>query len=517
MMALEKKLLDLVTRKEKGRLGGGEKRIASQHEKGKYTARERVEKILDAGSFEEFDLFVTHRCSDFDMQKNQPLTDGVITGYGTIQGRLVFVFSQDFTIFGGSLSKAYAEKIVKVMEMAAKVGAPVIGINDSGGARIQEGVDSLAGYADIFLRNVLYSGVVPQISLVLGPCAGGAVYSPAITDFILMVEKTSYMFLTGPKVVKQVTQEDVTTEQLGGTGVHASKSGVAHLVYASEDACFDGLRRLFSFLPQNNTVNVPAQPCSDPLNRMEAKLNEVVPDNPNKPYDMKEIITLVVDNRDFFETQPLFAANIITGFARFNGRAVGVVANQPKVMAGVLDSAASIKAARFVRFCDAFNIPLVIFEDVPGFMPGTNQEYNGIIRNGAKLLYAFAEATVPKITVIVRKAYGGAYCVMSSKHIRGDINLAWPSAEIAVMGPDGAVEIIYSEELKKAEDAGKKKEELKDLYRDLFANPYSAARKGYIDDVIEPAGTRLRLIKALEMLASKRDSNPPKKHGNIPL
>jgi acetyl-CoA carboxylase carboxyltransferase component len=517
MMALEKKLLDLVTRKEKGRTAGGEKRIASQHEKGKYTARERVEKILDAGSFEEFDMFVTHRCTDFDMQKNQPLTDGVITGYGTIQGRLVFIFSQDFTIFGGSLSKAYAEKIVKVMEMAAKVGAPVIGINDSGGARIQEGVDSLAGYADIFLRNVLYSGVVPQISLVLGPCAGGAVYSPAITDFILMVEKTSYMFLTGPKVVKQVTQEDVTTEQLGGTGVHASKSGVAHLVYASEDACFDGLRRLFSFLPQNNTVSPPAQPCSDPLNRAEAELNQIVPDNPNQPYDMKEIIGLVVDNRDFFETQSLFAGNIITGFARLNGRSVGIVANQPKVMAGVLDNAASIKAARFVRFCDAFNIPLITFEDVPGFMPGTNQEYNGIIRNGAKLLYAFAEATVPKITVIVRKAYGGAYCVMSSKHIRGDVNLAWPSAEIAVMGPDGAVEIIYSEELKKAEGAVGKKEELKDLYRDLFANPYSAARKGYIDDVIEPAGTRLRLIKALEMLSGKRDANPPKKHGNIPL
>jgi len=516
-MALEKKLLDLVTRKEKARLGGGEKRIAAQHEKGKYTARERVEKILDAGSFEEFDMFVTHRCTDFEMQKNQPLTDGVITGYGTIQGRLVFVFSQDFTIFGGSLSKAYAEKIVKVMEMAARVGAPLIGINDSGGARIQEGVDSLAGYADIFLRNVLYSGVVPQISLILGPCAGGAVYSPAITDFVLMVEKTSYMFLTGPRVVKQVTQEDVTTEQLGGASVHASKSGVAHLVYASEDACFDGLRRLLSFLPQNNAASPPAQPCSDPLNRMEAKLNEVVPDNPNQPYDMKEIITQVVDHRDFFETQPLYAANIITGFARLNGRPVGIVANQPKVMAGVLDNAASIKAARFVRFCDAFNVPLVIFEDVPGFMPGTNQEYNGIIRNGAKLLFAFAEATVPKLTVIVRKAYGGAYCVMSSKHIRGDVNLAWPSAEIAVMGPDGAVEIIYSEELKKAEDAGRKKEELKDMYRDLFATPFSAARKGYIDDVIEPASTRLRLAKALEMLAAKRDANPPKKHGNIPL
>jgi acetyl-CoA carboxylase carboxyltransferase component len=516
-MALEKKLLDLVTRRDKARLGGGEKRIAAQHEKGKYTARERIEKILDAGSFEEFDLFVTHRCTDFDMQKNQPPTDGVVTGYGTIQGRLVFVFSQDFTIFGGSLSKAYAEKIVKVMEMAAKVGAPLIGINDSGGARIQEGVDSLAGYADIFLRNVLYSGVVPQISLVLGPCAGGAVYSPAITDFVLMVEKTSYMFLTGPKVVKQVTQEEVSTEQLGGTGVHASKSGVAHLVYASEDACFEGLRKLFSFLPQNNAANPPQLDCGDPLDRLDARLNEIVPDNPNKPYDMKEIVAEVVDHHDFFETQPQFAANIITGFARLNGRSVGIVANQPKVMAGVLDNAASIKAARFVRFCDAFNLPLVVFEDVPGFMPGTAQEYNGIIRNGAKLLYAFAEATVPKVTVIVRKAYGGAYCVMSSKHIRGDVNLAWPSAEIAVMGPDGAVEIIYSEELKKAGDAGKRKDELKDMYRELFANPYAAARKGYIDDVIEPAGTRLRLIKALEMLADKRDGNPAKKHGNIPL
>jgi acetyl-CoA carboxylase carboxyltransferase component len=518
-MALDKKVLDLVTRKDKARLAGGEKRIASQHEKGKYTARERVEKILDAGSFEEFDMFVTHRCTDFGMEKNQPLTDGVITGYGTIQGRLVFVFSQDFTIFGGSLSKAYAEKIVKVMEMAAKVGAPLIGINDSGGARIQEGVDSLAGYADIFLRNVLYSGVVPQISLILGPCAGGAVYSPAITDFVMMVEKTSYMFLTGPKVVKQVTQEEVTTEQLGGTGVHASKSGVAHLVYANEDACFEGLRKLFSYLPQNNTVNSPQMECRDALDRMDAKLNQIVPDNTNKPYDMKEIITLVVDDHDFFETQALFAANIITGFARLNGKAIGIVANQPNVMAGVLDNSASIKAARFVRFCDAFNIPLIVFEDVPGFMPGTNQEYNGIIRNGAKLLYAFAEATVPKITVIVRKAYGGAYCVMNSKHIRGDVNLAWPSAEIAVMGPDGAVEIIYSEELKKVEakDLGKKKDELKALYRELFANPFSAARKGYIDDVIEPATTRLRLVKALEMLAAKRDGNPPKKHGNIPL
>ncbi len=516
-MTQEKKLLDLMSRKEKGRLAGGEKRVASQHEKGKYTARERVEKILDAGSFVEFDMFVTHRCNEFEMQKNQPLTDGVITGYGTIQGRLVFIFSQDFTIFGGSLSKAYAEKIVKVMETAAKVGAPVIGINDSGGARIQEGVDSLAGYADIFLLNVLYSGVVPQISLILGPCAGGAVYSPAITDFVLMVDRNAYMFLTGPKVVKQVTQEDVTTDQLGGSGVHASKSGVAHLTYPSEEACFDGLRQLLSYLPQNNTTQTPARTSQDPIDRMEARLNEIVPDNSNKPYNMKDIITLVVDDREFFETQPLFAANIITGFARLNGRSVGIVANQPSVMAGVLDNSASIKAARFVRFCDAFNIPLIVFEDVPGFMPGTAQEYNGIIRNGAKLLYAFAEATVPKITVIIRKAYGGAYCVMSSKHIRGDVNLAWPSAEIAVMGSDGAVEIIYSEELKAAGGSDQKKAELKEKYNELFANPYNAARKGYIDDVIEPVSTRLRLIKDLEMLACKRDANPPKKHGNIPL
>lgn len=516
-MSVEKKMLDLVAKKEKGRLGGGEKRIAQQHERGKLTARERIAKILDEGSFEEFDLFVTHRCPDFDMPKNQPLTDGVITGYGTIDGRLVFVFSQDFTIFGGSLSKAYAEKIVKVMDMAAKVGAPVIGINDSGGARIQEGVDSLAGYADIFLKNVLYSGVVPQISLILGPCAGGAVYSPAITDFVMMVEKTSYMFLTGPKVVKQVTQEDVTADELGGPGVHASKSGVAHLVYADEDQCFAGLRKLMGFLPQNNSCPPPQIPCSDPADRVEPDLNTVVPDNPNKPYDMKAIIHALVDDRDFFETQPTFAANIITGFARLNGRSVGIVANQPMVMAGVLDNAASIKAARFVRFCDCFQIPLITLEDVPGFMPGTVQEYGGIIRNGAKLLFAFAEATVPKITLVVRKAYGGAYCVMSSKHIRGDVNFAWPSAEIAVMGPDGAVEIIYSEELKKAEGNTARKEELKDLYRELFANPYVAARKGYIDDVIEPAKTRLLLIKALEMLQSKRDSNPPKKHSNIPL
>ena len=516
-MSIERKLLDLANRRETGMLGGGEKRIEKQHEKGKYTARERIEKILDEGSFEEFDLFVTHRCTDFGMDKSQPLTDGVVTGYGTINGRLVYVFSQDFTIFGGSLSMAYAEKIVKIMDMAAKVGAPVIGLNDSGGARIQEGVDALAGYADIFLRNVLYSGVVPQISLILGPCAGGAVYSPAITDFILMVENNAYMFLTGPKVVKQVTQEDVTAEQLGGASVHGSRSGVAHMTYPDEDAAFESLRKLLGFMPQNSGESTPIVETADPIDRIEPRLNEIVPENPNQPYDMKEIITILVDDNDFLETQPAFAPNIITGFGRFNGRSVGIIANQPQVMAGVLDNNSSIKAARFVRFCNAFNIPLVTFEDVPGFMPGTGQEYNGIIRNGAKLLFAYAEATVPKVTVVVRKAYGGAYCVMSSKHIRGDVNLAWPTAEIAVMGPDGAVEIIYSKQIGEAEDPAAKKDELKQEYLEHFANPYNAARKGYIDDVIEPATTRLRLIKSLEMLATKRDSNPPKKISNIPL
>jgi len=513
----DKKRLDLANRKEKARQGGGEKRIQAQHAKGKLTARERITRILDEGSFEEFDLFVTHRCTDFNMQENQPPTDGVVTGYGTVDGRLVFIFSQDFTIFGGSLSKAYAEKIVKVMEMAARTGAPLVGINDSGGARIQEGVDSLAGYADIFLRNVLFSGVVPQISLILGPCAGGAVYSPAITDFVLMTEKTSYMFLTGPKVVKQVTQEDVTADQLGGPAVHSSKSGVAHLVYPDEEACFAGLKKLISYIPQNNAITPPRTDCTDPLERSESRLDEIIPDHPSKPYDMKELIRLIFDQGDFFEIQPNYGANILTGFSRLDGRSVGIVANQPMVMAGVLDNNASIKAARFVRFCDAFNIPLIVFEDVPGFMPGTVQEYNGIIRNGAKLLFAFAESTVPKITVIVRKAYGGAYCVMSSKHIRGDINFAWPSAEIAVMGPDGAVEIIYSDELQKAENPAKLKEELRKQYLDLFANPFAAAKKGYIDDVIDPATTRMRLAKALEMLSSKRDTNPPKKHSNIPL
>jgi len=516
-MNIDRKLLDLANRKEQAKLGGGEKRIEKQHQKGKYSARERIEKLLDPGSFEEFDLFVTHRCTDFEMEKSQPLTDGVVTGYGTINGRLVFLFSQDFTVFGGSLSKAYAEKIIKVMDMAAKVGAPVIGLNDSGGARIQEGVDALAGYADIFLKNVLYSGVVPQISMILGPCAGGAVYSPAITDFTMMVDKTSYMFLTGPKVVKQVTREEVTADQLGGASIHSAKSGVAHFNFTSEDEAFENTKKLLSYLPQNNTEPPPVSENNDPIDRIDESLNYIVPEDINKPYDMKDVITTIIDSKDFFEVQPDFAKNIIIGFARLNGMPVGIVANQPKVLAGVLDNNASIKAARFIRFCDSFNIPILTFEDVPGFMPGTVQEYNGIIRNGAKLLFAYAECTVPKVTVIVRKAYGGAYCVMSSKHLRGDVNFAWPTAEIAVMGPDGAVEIIYNNEIKEAEDKDKTLTELKEKYKDLFANPYNAARKGYIDDVIVPANTRMRIIKALKMLASKEDDMPYKKHGNIPL
>jgi methylmalonyl-CoA decarboxylase subunit alpha len=516
-MSIERKLLELAHRREEAARAGGEKKIAKQHSQGKYTARERIEKILDPGSFEEYDAFVTHRCTDFEMDRQQPLTDGVITGFGTIDGRLVFIFSQDFTIFGGSLSKAYAEKICKVMDMAVRAGAPIIGLNDSGGARIQEGVDALAGYADIFLKNVLASGLVPQISLILGPCAGGAVYSPAITDFVMMVRNTSYMFLTGPKVVKQVTHENVTTEELGGADVHASRSGVAHLVADDEDHVFELLRKLLSYLPQNRHQTALVVAADDPADRREPSLNFVLPDNPAKPYDIRSVITAVVDHGELFEIHTDFARNLVVGFARMNGRSVGIVANQPAVMAGVLDNDSSIKGARFVRFCDAFNIPLVVFEDVPGFMPGTSQEYGGIIRNGAKLLFAFAEATVPKITVIVRKAYGGAYCVMSSKHIRGDVNLAWPTAEIAVMGPDGAVEIIYKKELEEAADRDAAGAELKERYQDLFANPFNAARKGYIDDVIEPANTRLRVIKALEMLVDKRDRNPDVKHSNIPL
>jgi len=516
-MSIERKILELAHLREQAHRAGGEARLKKQHDQGKYSARERIDRLLDEGSFEEFDTFVTHRCTDFGMEKDQPYTDGVVTGHGTIDGRLVFVFSQDFTIFGGSLSKAYAEKICKIMDLAAKVGAPVIGLNDSGGARIQEGVDALAGYSDIFLKNVLYSGVIPQISLILGPCAGGAVYSPAITDFVGMTRGTSYMFLTGPKVVKQVTRETVTTEQLGGADIHASKSGVAHFVSDNEDEALGLVRRLLAYLPQNYQERPPSVACDDPVDRDNAELNGVLPDSANQPYDVKEVIHSIVDHGEFLEVHAAYAPNLVVGFARFNGRPAGIVANQPNVLAGVLDNAASIKGARFVRFCDAFNIPLVTLEDVPGFMPGTSQEYGGIIRNGAKLLFAFAEATVTKVTVILRKAYGGAYCVMSSKHLRGDVNYAWPTAEIAVMGPDGAVEIIYKKELDAAGDAAAKAAELKERYASRFATPFVAAQKGYIDDIIKPAGTRFRIIKALELLAGKRDANPAKRHTNIPL
>ena len=516
-MTLESKLLKLSQLREKAKLGGGKKRIEAQHNRGKLTARERIDMLLDEDSFEEFDMLVTHRCVDFGLADRKIPSDGVITGYGTIDGRVVVIFSQDFTVFGGSLSKAFAEKICKVMDLAAKIGAPVIGLNDSGGARIQEGVDSLAGYADIFLRNVKYSGVVPQFSAIMGPCAGGAVYSPAITDFTIMTKDTSYMFVTGPKVVRTVTNEVVTNDELGGALVHCSRSGVSHFMAENEEETLMLLRKLVSYVPQNNMEEAPILPCNDPVNRIENALNELIPDNPNKPYDMNEVISLLVDDGEFLEAHRMWAPNIIVGFARFNGRSVGIVANQPKYLAGVLDNNASIKAARFVRFCDCFNIPIVTLVDVPGFMPGTVQEYGGIIRNGAKLLYAFAEATVPKITLITRKAYGGAYDVMSSKHIRGDLNYAWPTGEIAVMGPKGAVEIIFSDEIKKAEDREARVKELEDDYREKFANPYVAAERGFIDDVIEPRLTRFRIIRGLEMLANKRDSNPPRKHGNIPL
>jgi acetyl-CoA carboxylase carboxyltransferase component len=481
------------------------------------TAHERVELLLDKGSFREIDAFVMHRETNFDMSEKRIPGDSVVTGWGTIDGRLVYVFSQDFTVFGGSLSMVHAEKVCKIMDMATRNGAPIIGLNDSGGARIQEGVVSLAGYADIFLRNVLTSGVVPQISAIMGPCAGGAVYSPALTDFIFMVEKSSHMFITGPEVVKAVTGEDVTFEQLGGASAHSSLSGVAHMAASSEADCLYLIRELFSYLPSNNMEDPPfKQTADDPL-RTEAALNSLVPENPNKPYDIKDAIGMIVDNGEFFEIQEDFAQNIVIGFARLGGFSIGIVANQPMVLAGVLDINASEKAGRFVRFCDCFNIPLVVFEDVPGFLPGVDQEHGGIIRHGAKLLYAFCEATVPKITVVTRKAYGGAYCVMNSKHIRADLNLAWPTAEIAVMGADGAVNIIFRRELAKAEDPESRRKELVDDYSERFANPYAAARRGYIDDVIEPHQTRLRLINALNMLQNKRDNNPPKKHGNIPL
>ncbi len=503
--------------RREAQLGGGEKRIEAQHAKGKLTARERIDYLLDEHSFVEMDMFVRHRSRDFDLDKQRYLGDGVVTGYGKIDGRLVFVFSQDFTVFGGSLSETFAEKIVKIMDKAMKVGAPVIGLNDSGGARIQEGVVSLGGYADIFLRNTLASGVIPQISAVMGPCAGGAVYSPAITDFTFMVKNSSYMFVTGPNVVKTVTHEDVSAEELGGAETHAEKSGVSHLSCENDVECLQRIRELMGFLPSNNLEDPPKIESGDDPNRSEKSLDTIVPENPNHPYDMKEVIKKVVDSSDFFEIHPDYARNIIVGFARFNGMPVGIIANQPAHLAGVLDIDASVKAARFVRFCDAFNIPLVTFEDVPGFLPGTHQEWGGIIKNGAKLLYAYAEATVPKITVITRKAYGGAYDVMSSKHIRGDINLAWPSAEIAVMGPKGAAEIIFKREIAASDDPQEVLAQKEKEYREKFANPYLAAERGYIDDVIEPRFTRRRIIDALQMLENKSDSNPPKKHGNIPL
>jgi acetyl-CoA carboxylase carboxyltransferase component len=515
-MSNQTRIQNLREHKARSRLGGGPERIEAQHKKGRLTARERIDLLLDKGSFRELDAFIQHRTHDFNLDAQKFMSDSVVTGWGTIEGRLVYVFSQDFTVFGGSLGEVHAEKICKIMDMAMKNGAPMIGLNDSGGARIQEGVVALGGYADIFLRNTLASGVIPQISAIMGPCAGGAVYSPALTDFIFMTRNTSYMFVTGPDVVKAVTHEEVSFEELGGASVHSQKSGVCHVAADSEADTLYLIRKLLAYLPQNNMEDPPFMPGDDPL-RMDERLDTIIPDDPNKPYDIKEVIRKIVDAGQFFEIHEDYAANIVVGFARLGGHSVGIVANQPAVLAGVLDIDASEKGARFVRFCDSFNIPIITFEDVPGFLPGTNQEHHGIIRSGAKLLYAYCEATVPKLTVITRKAYGGAYCVMSSKHIRGDLNLAWPSAEIAVMGPDGAVNIIFRKELEKAEDRIAKKTELVTEYREKFASPYVAAERGYIDDVIEPKETRPRLINALEMLSNKRDSNPAKKHGNIPL
>lgn len=515
------RIQELIELREKARLGGGEKAIDKQHARGKFTARERISMLLDEGSFEEFDMFKLHRCSNFGMEKKQYLGDGVVVGSGTINGRLVYVFAQDFTVNGGSLSETMAQKICKVMDMAMKMGAPVIGINDSGGARIQEGINALAGYAEIFQRNIMASGVIPQISGIFGPCAGGAVYSPALTDFTLMMENTSYMFLTGPKVVKTVTGEDVDQESLGGASVHSTKSGVTHFTAATEEEAIAMIQQLLSYMPQNNQEETPIVECTDPIDRMEDSLNEIIPDNPNQAYDMYKVIAAVTDNSEFFEVQPNYAQNIIIGFARFNGRSVGIVANQPSKFAGVLDCNASRKAARFVRFCDAFNIPIVSLVDVPGFLPGTGQEYNAVILHGAKLLYAYGEATVPKVTVTLRKSYGGSHIVMSCKQLRGDLNYAWPSAEIAVMGGSGAVAVLYAKEAKAKKEAGEDANaylmEKEEEYTKLFANPYNAAKYGYIDDVIEPRNTRFRIIRALEQLATKSLTNPAKKHGNIPL
>jgi propionyl-CoA carboxylase beta chain len=516
-MPLQDRFEELHRRNRAAEAGGGLERIERQHKAGKKTARERLEVLVDKGSFAEVDRFVVHQSSDFGMDAQRIPGDGVVTGSGRIHGRPVFAFAQDFTVFGGSLSEAYARKICKIMDLAMKTGVPIIGLNDSGGARIQEGVVSLAGYADIFLRNTLASGVVPQISAVMGPCAGGAVYSPAITDFVFMVKHSSYMFVTGPDVIKAVTHEEVSFEELGGAATHGTTSGVAHFATESEDECLALIRELMTFLPQNNAEDPPVRPCADSVDRADEELQSVVPDQPNKPYDIKEIIRPVLDERYFFEVQAEYAPNIVIGFGRLGGRPVGIVANQPAYLAGCLDISASLKAARFVRFCDCFNIPLVTFVDVPGFLPGTAQEFGGIIKHGAKLLYAYCEATVPKLTVITRKAYGGAYDVMSSKHIRGDVNYAYPTAEIAVMGPEGAVNILYKREMDGAKDPGALRQEKTREYREKFANPYIAAERGYVDEVIEPRDTRRRLSQTLEVLHTKRDVNPPRKHGNIPL
>lgn len=519
-MDIHDKIRELVALREQARLGGGEKRIAAQHSKGKYTARERIEKLLDEGSFEEYDMFVTHRCTDFGLENEKYLGDGVVTGRGTIDGRVVYVFSQDFTVFGGALSETFALKICKIMDQALKVGAPIIGINDSGGARIQEGVNSLAGYAEIFYRNIIASGVVPQISAIFGPCAGGAVYSPALTDIIIMSDKTSHMFVTGPKVTKTVTGEEISAEDLGGADIHTGKSGVAHFKAESEDEGLLIIRKLLEYLPQNNLEDPIVTECTDPLDRMDDELNEIIPDDPNKPYNVKDIIYRIVDQGEFLEIQRHFAKNIVIGFAKFGGMPCGIVANQPNFLAGVLDIDASRKAARFVRFCDAFNVPIITLVDVPGFLPGSFQEYGGIIAHGAKLLFAFGEATVPKVTITLRKAYGGAHDVMGSKQLRADINYAWPGAEIAVMGAHGAIEVLEGKTLAAIQDPAERAEFFRvkeEEYRAKFANPYVAARFGYLDDVIEPRSTRPRIIRALRALATKKDVLPPKKHANIPL
>lgn len=519
-MSNKDKVQQLIDLRTKAKEGGGLKRIESQHQKGKFTARERIETLLDDGSFEEFDMFVEHRSHDFGLDKSKFPGDGVVTGHGTIDGRVVYVFAQDFTVFGGSLSETYANKICKIMDMAMTVGAPVIGINDSGGARIQEGVKSLAGYAEIFQRNIMASGVIPQISAIFGPCAGGAVYSPALTDVIIMSENTSYMFVTGPRVTKTVTGEDISTNDLGGADVHASKSGVAHFKAENEEEGLMLIRKLMSYLPQNNLEDPPMTECTDPADRLDDELNEIIPDNPNQPYDVKDVIYTIVDDHEFLEMHRNFARNIIVGFAKFNGMPCGIVANQPNFLAGVLDIDASRKASRFVRFCDSFNVPLLTLVDVPGFLPGSNQEYGAIITHGAKLLFAYGEATVPKITITLRKSYGGAHDVMSCKQLRGDLNYAWPTAEIAVMGPKGAIEILEGRNIAKITDSDEKLKYIAEKeaeYSDLFANPYQAARLGYIDDVIEPRNTRFRVIRALQTLATKKQVNPPKKHSNIPL